>query len=185
PMTYSCDNITIIRSTDNGLSWTSAGNIFYNGPYIPGAGSVYQWNTNGILSIATMGGLFHSNNDGVSWYPDLNYTYPNIPISLSAGNGGTMLISSTTGVQRMDKPTSVLTEQTSTADSESAPVALTRQALINWMRSNPEHTQINLSSVNGTNLQLTPETAQQASRIPVGVYAVTAAQGKRIVMIQE
>ncbi|NQW29080.1 MAG: hypothetical protein HQ472_01025 [Ignavibacteria bacterium] len=184
-MTYSCDNITIIRSTDNGLSWTSAGNVFYNGPYIAGAGSVYQWNTNGILSIATMGGLFHSNNDGVSWYPDLNYTYPNIPISLSAGKGGTMLISSTTGVQRMDKPTSVLSEQTTMSESEFTPVALTRQALINWMRSNPEHTQINLSSINGTNLQLTPETAQQASRIPVGVYAVTAGLGKRIIMVQE
>lgn len=182
PSAFYSSYVKILRSTDNGQNWSSVNDVFYNGQYSLCAGSLFLWDEGSNLSIATPGGLFHSRDDGRTWEVDVHLPFVTAPVSLSRGTGGTMLISSTTGVYRLDRPTSVVME--GPLDPLPVPHTITRSALISRIRSTTSSS-VTLTNLVGEILEVGPLNIHKINSLPVGVYVLCADQRVQTIMLNE
>lgn len=102
---YSASNVCIIRSTDNGQTWSVAHRAFYSGPYSVTAGTIVEYRQ-GQLAAATLGGILISTDDGSTWTVDERLPATVFPSSISVSKEN-LIVAGSDGVYKISIPTSI------------------------------------------------------------------------------
>lgn len=137
---YDADNVGIIRSADNGETWSQVHTVFYRGPYSVTAGTITEYEK-GRFVAATLGGILLSTDDGRTWSVDERLPGNSIPSSVTVDNGA-FIVAASDGVYRLDVPTSVADASTRASTTPISANVYTRAQLaeiMNELRSQDQH----------------------------------------------
>lgn len=174
--TYGLSDVTIIRSTDNGRSWTQVHRAFYNGAYRVCTGNMVEWTHDGSVDIATPGGVFHSTDEGATWTNEGPIQIIDHPISVSKGADGSLLISTTTGVYRREKTSSIHDDETAKTSLRVVPSIAQSSISIELsgeLQSHDAIQKIVITDVSGRIVDDATHTTRNVSAWANGLYLVT------------
>ena len=165
---YTASNIELMRSSDNGMTWSVTGTAFYAGPFQPCTGNFIE-TAPGMLYAATLASVMISSDDGRTWSADEQLPVTAQPASVSRGTDG-VLVATTQGVYEIRTTTSVGDD---TDEHQCRPVAMTRAALRQFMQ---QHTirQLLLCDITGRTSTLT-QTSDLAA-LPAGLYTILSCE---------
>lgn len=128
---YIASSTEMMRSTDNGITWSVTATPFYRGPYQPCTGNIIEV-APGTLYAATLAGVLMSVDDGRTWSSYDLLPQQALPSSVSLSTAG-VLVATTLGVYEIPTVTSVYEAQTVTSCQ---PIATTRNAFYRLLQRN-------------------------------------------------
>ncbi len=161
---YTASNIEVMRSTDDGRTWSITGTAFYSGPFQPCTGNIIE-TTPGVLYAATLGGVMLSTDDGRTWSTDEQLPPTAQPSSVSLSATG-ILVATTQGVYEIPTVTSVREDPRT---SECRPMALTRTSMRLLMQQ-ADISSLLLCDVNGRTISIT--LTSDLAALATGLYTV-------------
>jgi hypothetical protein len=161
---YTASNIEIMRSNDDGRTWSITGTAFYSGPFQPCTGNIIE-TAPGVLYAATLAGVMISSDDGRTWSGDEQLPATAQPASVSRGTTG-VLVATTQGVYELPTTSSVPHEINAT---ECRPIAVNKVALQQIMQQHHVD-RLLLCDVNGRTTTLT--LSSDLAALPLGLYTV-------------
>lgn len=177
---YTASNIEVMRSTDDGRTWSVTGTAFYSGPFQPCTGNIIE-TAPAVLYAATLAGVMISSDDGRTWHVDEQLPATAQPASVSRGSSG-VLVATTQGVYEIPTTTSVHDD---THSLECKPMALTRTALRRLMQQTGLSSLL-LCDVTGRTISIT--LTSDLAALPTGLYTVLdreSAVGASVVLLHE